>query len=158
MPITHQHIDLFDAPVDIIAHQVNGRGVMGAGLALHLKRRFPHVFASYTRYCHGRTPESLLGTDLLVCADGRPGAFHDGTGQIVANLFGQAYTSRTDKMTDEVAVRAALTHLKGFAKARSLSVALPYKMGCNLGGGDWSVIEAIIADVFADYPVLICQA
>lgn len=157
MPITHQNIDLFDAPVHIIAHQVNGRGVMGAGLATHIKQHFPHVFASYVRYCHGRPPASLLGQNLIVCANGRPGAFYDGTGQLVANLFGQAMTSRTEKMTDENAVRTALTHLRDFAKARNLSVALPHHMGCNLGGGDWRVIEAIIADVFADYPVLICR-
>jgi hypothetical protein len=33
------------------------------------------------------------------------------------------------------------------------SLAIPYKMGCNLGGGNWNVVRAIIGSVFDDSPV-----
>lgn len=157
MPIIYHNGDLFNCGAHIIGHQTNGRGVMGAGLAADVRRRYPAVYDAYVRYCYGHDPKSLLGTNLLVCEDGRPGAFYDGNGVVIANLFGQAYTSRTHKMTDEDAVLAALTRLAAYARSRNLNVALPYKMGCNLGGGDWNVIEALIAQAFHDYPVVICK-
>ena len=156
MPIIVKDGLLQYATEHIIGHQVNGLGVMGAGVARDIKSNFPHAFRSYQSYVRNHpTPDSLLGKNLMVAPPGQELYTYDTScGEpIIANLFGQARISRTEKMTDYTAIRSALQHLKGFAQIYGLSVALPYKIGCNLGGGDWDTVEAIIRDVFHDYPV-----
>jgi O-acetyl-ADP-ribose deacetylase (regulator of RNase III) len=43
--------DLLKADVDAIVNTVNCVGVMGKGIALQVKRRYPDVFAAYAREC-----------------------------------------------------------------------------------------------------------
>ena len=42
--------DLLDSTAGIIAHQVNARGVMGSGVALAIKTKYPEVFKSYREF------------------------------------------------------------------------------------------------------------
>jgi O-acetyl-ADP-ribose deacetylase (regulator of RNase III) len=42
---------VFDAPVQTIVNTVNCDGVMGKGLALEVKRRFPEAFQKYQEIC-----------------------------------------------------------------------------------------------------------
>ena len=37
--------------VDIICHQTNCKGVMGAGIAFQIKRAYPEVFKKYKEFC-----------------------------------------------------------------------------------------------------------
>ena len=43
--------DLFAAKVDALVNAVNTVGVMGKGLALAFKQRYPDYFAAYQRAC-----------------------------------------------------------------------------------------------------------
>jgi len=43
--------DLFAEPADAIVNTVNCVGVMGAGIALEFKQRFPDMFKEYVRCC-----------------------------------------------------------------------------------------------------------
>ncbi|MFD1905034.1 Appr-1-p processing enzyme family protein [Paenibacillus rhizoplanae] len=71
-----------------------------------------------------------------------------------ANLFGQLNYGRSKtRYTDYAALEKALATLKTEAKAKGLSVALPYNIGCGLANGEWSVVERIIGTVFEDYEV-----
>lgn len=36
--------NLFDSKADVLCHQVNTYGVMGAGIALEVRKRFPGVY------------------------------------------------------------------------------------------------------------------
>lgn len=146
--------DLLRATEDIIAHQVNGLGVMGAGLAKSIKAKHPAVFTQYATFT--RTfdrPEDALGVNYMVTTSGQPVYTYDKTGHIIANLYGQARVGRATQQTDVDALMTALAHLKAYAKSNDLSVALPYKIGCALGGADWSVVEPLIADIFSDHDV-----
>lgn len=49
--ITYHTGDLFDADVDALVNTVNTVGVMGKGLALQFKRRFPDNFRQYAEAC-----------------------------------------------------------------------------------------------------------
>ena len=42
--------DIFAADVEAVANAVNTRGVMGAGLALQFKNKYPWMFPEYTRH------------------------------------------------------------------------------------------------------------
>jgi O-acetyl-ADP-ribose deacetylase (regulator of RNase III) len=51
MKILGAHGDLFMFDVDAIAHGVNCRGYMGAGIAASFKQRFPQMFQEYRKHC-----------------------------------------------------------------------------------------------------------
>ncbi len=53
MPIILQlpGTNLFGSGADILVNAVNTRGVMGAGLALQFKQRYPGMFAAYRDRC-----------------------------------------------------------------------------------------------------------
>ena len=43
--------DIFDSPAHTLVNPVNCVGVMGAGLALEFKKRFPQEFKNYVQFC-----------------------------------------------------------------------------------------------------------
>lgn len=127
--------DLLDVTEGLIAHQVNCRGVMGAGVARVIARRYPEVEAHYREHCRNFEPLSLLGTALLSPTD---------TGLIVANIFGQLDTGR-GLQTDYRAVADALDELSRRWGASELpTMHVPYMMGCGLAGGDWDVYSELL--------------
>ena len=148
--ITYKTGDLLDSGCDIICHQVNCKGVMGSGIALQIRQKYPNVFTSYERRANA-TPDSnwLLGTVDFVPTDDF----------IVANLFAQdAFYPRSVRHTNYVALKNCLLSVKNFALAFKNTklfnssdicrIGIPYKIGCGLGGGDWEIVKSIIEDIF----------
>ena len=43
--------DIFDSPAQVIVNTVNTVGVMGKGLALSFKKRYPDMFERYKKVC-----------------------------------------------------------------------------------------------------------
>jgi len=140
--------DLLNCHENIIGHQVNCQGIMGAGLALFIKKKYPNVFEEYKLDCQILKRErTLMGRCQLVEVDMQ--------NKWVANLFGQFQIGKEIKQTEEVHLRTALEKLKEFAKEMNVTVALPYQLGSGLAGGDWKEIRQIIEEVFFDYYVTI---
>lgn len=55
------------APIKgIIGHGVNCQGVMGSGVALAIRNKFPKAYTEYLALCARKKPEELLGTTQLV--------------------------------------------------------------------------------------------
>ncbi len=149
MPVRTVTGDLFQAAEPIIGHQVNCQGVMGSGVAKEMKRLYPEVFAAYAQMCGEKEKQGLLGLCQLV-------PLEDGRGRYAANLFGQlTYGRGGKKYTDDDALRKAFIRLSEFAKQHQLTVALPYKIGCDRGGGDWDTVLGMINDIFADVEVVL---
>lgn len=156
MSIPIKNGTILHASEHIIAHQVNGLGIMGGGVARQIKQAYPGVFRRYKTFVDNHSsPEELLGRNLMIVTDGKPVYQYDPSGgaKIISNLFGQARIGTSQKQTDEKALRKALEHLAEFAKMDGLSVAMPYGIGCGRGGGDWNEIRPMIEDVFDNHPV-----
>src|SRR5260221_14512722 len=51
MRIQYQKGDIFDSKAQVIVNTVNCEGVMGKGLALAFKERYPAMFAIYQQDC-----------------------------------------------------------------------------------------------------------
>ena len=132
--------DIFTCKEDIIVHQTNCQGVMGSGIALQVKQKYPEVFNGYYRYCKTNNGEEILGTSLICEAN---------NGKYIANLFGQLRYG-AGLQTDYNMFKKGLQEVHDFAKERNLSVAIPYKIGCGLAHGDWNTILDIINEVFYD--------
>lgn len=126
-----------------IVHQVNCQGVMGSGIALEIKNRYPLAFKSYKDYCSmfDNTKNMLGKVDLS-----------ESNGKIIANLFAQDhYLPRGICHTDYNALEQGFNFLKDITKE---DISMP-KIGCGLGGGDWNKVEELIKKVFDDRTVFV---
>lgn len=131
--------DLLDVTDGLIAHQVNCKGVMGAGVAAQIARRYPAVKAEYVMYCDGALPVELLGQVLVVRAT---------PSLLVANVFGQESPGRGLR-TDYHAVAVAVRRLVAFGERHAPGeLHVPYGMGCGLAGGDWETYSAVLEDAW----------
>ena len=130
--------------ITIICHQVNCKGVMGAGLAKQIRSRYPEVYNKYRWLCE----KTLVSHNLL----GHCQPIEVGANLFVANLFGQ-YNYGTDKRyTDYQALSNSLNQLAlAFQDAATpVVIRIPYKMGCGLAGGEWPTVLNIIRTELVD--------
>lgn len=136
--------DIFKCNDDVILHQVNCQGVMGSGIALDIKQRYPNVFDEYKKVCdenklprHSLLKSKLLG-EILVCSKG------ESEGKYIVNLFSQDRYGNKGCYTDYEALKKCLGKVN--AKFSGKCIAIPYKMACNRGGGDWNIVIKIIEE------------
>jgi O-acetyl-ADP-ribose deacetylase (regulator of RNase III) len=54
MPLKEHKGNIFDSPVQAIVNTVNCVGVMGKGVALEFRRRFPEMYSAYAQVCERR--------------------------------------------------------------------------------------------------------
>lgn len=151
MVIKYISKDLLKADADAILHQVNCQGVMGSGVALHIRKAFPEVYNLYKRFCSSHS--YLLGK--VFAAKVNPS--HNSKIKVVFNLFAQDNYGYDGKCyTNYEALEKSLYTVKQYKYS---IIALPYKMGCCRGGGDWDTVYNIIAKVFqdTDTEILICK-
>lgn len=145
--IQHINHDLTTYPADVLVHQCNCQGKMGAGIALTIRKKLlsPDQFAEYVRLCNKYHGQLLGKIQWCPLPDGRR----------VANLFGQEYYGRTGCHTDYHAVKQGLAKIEQECRNHNLhTVAMPDHMGCSLGGGDWNrLIKECIEPVFANSPI-----
>ncbi|KRE20122.1 macro domain-containing protein [Bacillus safensis] len=142
--------NILEASEDIICHQVNCKGVMGAGLAKQIKSKYPNVFKDYKQLCTEQGDDLLSSVQLITTKDGKT----------IANLFAQAGYGRTRKQTDYDALRSCFQHLKDTVtqspeEKKQTSIAIPYGIGCGLAGGDWTIVEEMIEEVLGDCEVTV---
>ena len=129
--------NIFNGNDDIICHQVNTYGVMGAGIAFQIKERFPEVFAAYEEKCRDFSKYDInpLG-NVLFCFTKY---FHP----LIANLF-----SQIGMTTEYDALEKCLKIVYDYCKINKTSVAIPYKIGCGIAKGDWNKVYEIIEEIF----------
>lgn len=122
----------------MVCHQVNCKGVMGAGLARQIKEKHPEVFSIYRDKC------SQIAVGIGGLGDVQFCSVVADAGYIVANVFGQDGYGRSKRHTDYSALRKAFERIAvGFP---TYTIRIPYLMGCGLGGGDWQVVSEIIEE------------
>ena len=140
--------DVTEVDCDVILHQVNCKGVMGSGVALTIKQKFPEVYNEYVNFVKKNIGASsnLLGS-VQLCKTTK--------GKYVANLFSQDGYGYKGQYTDYDALRKGLVKLNELCKGKT--IALPYKMGSDRGGGDWNKVLGIIIECLTDCNILIVR-
>lgn len=132
---------LINATTDYIAHQVNCKGVMGSGVALQLKNKYGTYLNNYFVCCKAvsRRSYTLLGTYIK---SNLP------NGQVIINLFGQD-TYGYGKHTVELSLQQALIQFCNDIPndGKLYTCALPYKIGCGRGGGNWDYVYKMLQQV-----------
>lgn len=138
MPIIVQPpgADLFESGAEMLVNTVNTQGVMGAGLALQFKRRFPRMFEAYRANCHDGLVRVERIDAHLVAADpaGR---------RIVANFPTKDHWRDPSRLEW---IEAGLTDLVALVSRTGVrSVAMP-PLGCGLGGLDWTAVRPLVIE------------
>jgi O-acetyl-ADP-ribose deacetylase (regulator of RNase III) len=130
---------ILDADVDALVNPVNCAGVMGKGLALAFKKRFPEVFREYRRACDAG--ELALGRVHIVelpPGSGRPT-------HVVHFPTKQHWRDRS--ALDDIAT--GLDSLVAAVRERAIrSIAIP-ALGCGLGGLEWTAVKPLVVSAFA---------
>lgn len=132
--------------VNVIAHQCNCFCNMGRGIAPLIAKAFPEAERADDKTLKG--DERKLGR-LSV---GRNKEYN----VLIFNLYGQyGYWRKSDGSinTDYDALRSALKEMSNYLSLLD-KVGLP-KLGCGLGGGDWSIVSEIIEEELGDFDVTI---
>ena len=140
--------DVTNVECDVILHQVNCKGVMGSGVAMAIRQKYPEVYHAYVNLTgsHLGKTELLLGAVQTVDT-------HDG--KTVANLFSQNNYGYGQLHTNYEAMKTGLAKLNDIAKGKT--IALPYKMGSDRGGGSWDIVYSLIVSTLVDCDIKIVK-
>lgn len=146
--VTIQERNILDVTDGLICHQVNCQGVMGTGMALAMRTKYPQIFPLYQDRCqtHGN---NVLGTIQ--------GIGIKDTQVIVVNIFAQTHYGKDERYTSYDALTTALEVLAKQAKRLNKTVYIPFKMGCGNGGGNWRIVFEIIRATLNECNVIICK-
>ena len=153
--------NLIHADEEIIAHQVNCQGKMGSGVAAQVRTYYPEAFKEYVdlvRYVDSynalsgsgnRNNMTLLGRCQIVSFD------RDGYRKSIANLFAQDRYGYDGKLyTNYTAFEKCIANLRTACENRGIKrIAMPYKIGCGRGGGNWDIIQNIIREGLRHFDV-----
>lgn len=134
--------NILDSGADVICHQVNCQGAMGAGLAKQIRQRWPDAYEDYINFCSLSGPYDKLGEVKLT--EVSPGKY-------IAHAFAQLNYGRKNLCyTSYDALSSCFEYLARLQYEWGVRVAFPYGIGCGLAGGDWNVVRANIEDIFGN--------
>jgi uncharacterized protein YwgA/O-acetyl-ADP-ribose deacetylase (regulator of RNase III) len=118
--------DLFESSAQTLVNTVNCVGVMGKGVALAFRRRFPAMYADYVERC-GRGEIKL----------GRPYLYRNPESPHVLNFPTKGHWRSVSRLKD---ILAGLDYLQGHYRDWGVtSLAVP-PLGCGQGALDWRTV------------------
>ena len=121
--------DLLGSGAAALVNAVNCAGVMGKGIALEFKRRFPANFAAYRAAC--AAGEVLVGRMFV----------HEEDSRVVVNFPTKKHWRSRSRLGD---IAAGLDDLSRVIRERGLtSVAVP-ALGVGNGGLDWADVSPLV--------------
>lgn len=121
--------DLLASGAEALVNAVNCAGVMGKGIALEFRRRFPANFAAYRAAC--AAGEVRVGR-MFVCED---------DGRTIVNFPTKKHWRSRSRLQD---VADGLDDLVWVIRERELgSVAVP-ALGVGNGGLDWAAVSPLV--------------
>ena len=152
---TLEHIDgdIFKVRgICIIGHQANCQNTFGSGIAKTIREKFPDAWEADCKAA--KEGVNKLGNISMAPITIRP---IDCDIQFIFNLYGQNlgtdYNKLYDRKTDYEALFTALQKMNNLCSrdAGHLTVAFPWKMGADRGGGHWDIVERLIEVAFDNY-------
>ncbi len=144
MSIEYKSGDMFDEPTEAIVNTVNCVGVMGKGVALEFKRRWPENFKAYKRLCDDKrlSPGKVFVFDNYNILD-------EGKHRYLINFPTKDHWRSRSKIEY---VEEGLDDLVRQVRELDIkSVALP-PLGCGNGGLDWAEVQPLIEEKLARLP------
>lgn len=138
----YKYKNIVTAKEPLIIHGCNAQGVMGSGVALAIRNRFPQAYKSYR---DAYLADNLtLGSVIIVPCEDNLGL------KYIGNCITQKFYGRQNKQyCDYDAIFNCLTSVKSFCEELSIETFAMPKIGCGLGGGSWNIVLPIIQTIFS---------
>jgi len=154
--------DITTVTTGIVLHSVNCQGVMGSGVALAIKRKWPQAFQSYLEFCDtesiSETSPHIHDTSLLL---GKVNMVEVSDNLFVANLFGQQFYGNDGKTyASPFAFTVGVADVFWIADEHNLPI-YTVKIGSVRGGLNWDKDVAPIFEAnelwYPLVPVWVCD-
>lgn len=121
--------NIFNSNAQVITNTVNCVGVMGKGIALQFKNRYPEMFLDYKKKCDSK--EVKLGLPYLWTSEQTQ----------ILNFPTKGHWKENSKLQD---IEAGLKYLAENYESLGIdSIALP-PLGCGNGGLNWIEVKELI--------------
>ncbi len=135
------HGNILDAPAEALVNPVNCVGVMGKGLALEFKNRFPGNFAAYQAACNDgqvRIGQMFVTSPPL---EYRP--------DWIVNFPTKDHWRSSSQL--EWIEKGVVALAIWMDQKKPKSIAIP-PLGCGLGGLDWADVRPLLMDLAVHMP------
>ena len=151
--ILEQCKNLLETNATAIAHQVNCRGVMGAGVAKLIRSEIisDSQYEMYQNLCKSKTAYELMGHNKVMSVpQGRIMTY-------VVNMFAEDIPTGIGLDTDYKSLYLCLQEFEKWCRDNHIMhAAIPGYLGCGLAGGDWNLVyNHMIVPIFKDSPILL---
>jgi uncharacterized protein YwgA/O-acetyl-ADP-ribose deacetylase (regulator of RNase III) len=122
--------ELFASKAQTLVNTVNTVGIMGKGIALEFKKRFPEMYEDYLRRC--RAGQVKLGQPYL---------YHRPVAPWILNFPTKGHWRSVSKLTD---IEKGLEYLeRHYREWEITSLAVP-PLGCGQGQLEWRVVGPVL--------------
>ncbi len=130
--------NLFDSNAQTLVNPVNTVGVMGKGIALEFKKRYPEMFKAYKEVC---------GKNMLYI--GKLMLYKD-KDHLILNFPTKKHWKDPSKL--QYIEKGLLEFRKNYANYNIKSIAFP-KLGCGNGNLKWEEVKPLIEKYLNDLPI-----
>ena len=137
--LTYLTTNLFDSPAQALVNPVNTVGVMGRGIALEFRQRYPEMYYEYRQLC--RTGKLRIGQLYVYHSQDR----------IIVNFPTKDHWHNHSRVAY---IQAGLTEfVRSYIQYDINSVSFP-QLGCGLGGLDWKQqVQPVMERYLKDLPI-----
>ena len=140
LPLNYLEGDIFEAKTQVIINTVNCEGVMGKGLALQFKKKYPEMFKEYQQECK----EGRLTIGKLHLYKQTPNYW-------ILNFPTKNHWRNKSKLDY---IEKGLAEFKNkYQEWGITSIAFP-RLGCQQGGLDWADVKTLMEKFLGDLPGL----
>lgn len=136
--LTYLKGDIFNSPAKVLVNTVNTVGVMGKGIALEFKKRYPEMFKLYQSKCDDKSFD--IGNLLLWKKDEK-----------WVLLFPTKKHWRSPSKLSDIE-KGLKKFAQNYDKLGIESIAFP-KLGCGNGGLDWEDVKPIMEKHLKNLPI-----
>lgn len=146
--VSYKNGDLLSSGCNMICHQVNCKGVMNAGIAKTIRKKYPQVYKVFiASFCEKYNklgnidvvyiqPDHLFIINLYAQFNYRPTGVVHTDYDAFRKCLGEIKTEVTD-------------HFAAHGKpSGGFRIGFPDHIGCGLAGGNWDIVRGIIEDEF----------
>lgn len=139
--------NIFESDAEALVNAVNTVGVMGKGIALEFKNRYPVNYEMYKAACENK----MLKTGMVL-------AVRESDGKTIINFPTKAHWKDASKYEYIIEGLKSLSHK--IEEFKLNSIAMP-ALGCGLGGLKWANVRSLIvcelgrsnADIYVYEPI-----
>ncbi len=131
--------DFFESSAATLVNAVNCVGVMGKGIALVFKERYPDMFKEYRLLCQ---------KNMLKC--GVPYYYSDSDGNSILNFPTKKHWRSPSELS--YIAEGLDWFVDNYKKLKITSIAFP-ALGCGNGGLSWNVVGVLMYSKLKDLPI-----